>query len=323
VRIAVLDDYLRAIPTLPSFALLADHDVDVWDDHTDDVDVLAERLAPVEALVLIRERTRITAELLERLPNLRMISNRSDLPHIDLDACTRHGVTVCSDLTASTFPSFATAELTWALVLASMRRLPEQVASLRDGGWQTAMGRTLFLRRYGVYGYGRLGGVIAGYARAFGMQVQVWASEASRERAVADGFEVVSSKAELFETSDVLSVHLRLVDATRGIVTAEDLGRMHPTAVFVNTSRAGLVAPGALVEALRRGRPGMAAVDVFDHEPQGPGTPRDPLLDLDNVLATPHLGYVSLDDWDVMFRGAFEQVLAFAAGEPFNVVNPA
>ena len=319
MKIAILDDYLDTLRTLDAFRQLDGHDVTVWNDRTADVDVLAERLTDTEALVLIRERTKITAELLERLPHLRLISQRSVYPHIDIAACTRLGVVVCSDMHADT-PSYATSELTWALILAAMRQIPKQVDALRDGRWQVDIGHTLRDKTLGIFGYGRLGSTVAGYGKAFGMQVQVWSGESSRERAAADGYEVTASKDELFATSDVVSVHLRLVDATRGVVTAEDLGRMQPSALFVNTSRAGLVEPDALVHALRAGRPGMAAVDVYENEPMTDTS--NPLLHMDNVVCTPHIGYVTRDEWELQFADVFRQITAFAAGRPINVVNP-
>jgi len=318
MKVSILDDYCDTLRTLECFAKLDGHDVTVWTDHIDDIDVLAERLHDTEALVLIRERTAIRAPLLERLPNLRLISQRSVYPHIDIDACTRLGVMVCSDLHSST-PSYATAELTWALVLAGMRMLPQQMASMKAGHWQTAVGQSVLFKKLGVYGYGRIGKVVAGYGRAFGMQVQVWAREESRERARADGWDVASDKATFFADCDVVTLHMRLVDATRGIVTAEDLALMKPTALLVNTSRAGLVAPGALETAVRAGRPGFAAVDVYEQEPVAD----HPLLALDNVVCTPHIGYVTRDEWEVQFTDVFDQINAFAAGAPTNVVNPA
>jgi D-3-phosphoglycerate dehydrogenase len=319
VKIAVLDDYLGTLPTLACFAKLAGHDVRVWNDHVDDVDVLAERLSDTEALVLIRERTRISGALLERLPRLRLISQRSAYPHIDIEACTRLGIIVSSDLHTGT-PSFATAELTWALVLAAVRQIPRQMAALRRGEWQVDIGRTVRSKTLGVYGYGRIGSVVAGYGRAFGMEVQAWGSDTSLARARADGYAVATSKAAFFETSDIVSLHLRLVEATRGIVTAADLARMQPAALLVNTSRAGLIEPGALVAALQAGRPGMAAVDVYDTEPLYDAT--HPLLEMDNVVCTPHIGYVTRDEWELQFSDVFDQILAYDAGHPINVVNP-
>jgi len=319
MRVAILDDYFDTLRSLDCFAMLDGHEVTVWNDHVDDVGELAERLADTEVLVLIRERTRITADLLERLPQLLLISQRSVFPHIDVDACTRLGIVVSSDLHAGS-PSVSTAELTWGLVLAAMRRIPQQMTSLRSGHWQESVGHTLAGRTLGLFGYGRIAEVVSGYGRAFGMPVLVWARPESRARASAAGLEVALGKQELFERSDVLSVHLRLVAETRGIVTADDLARMQSTSLFVNTSRAGLVESGALVDALRRGRPGMAAVDVFDDEPLLDAD--DPLLQLDNVVCTPHIGYVTRDEWELQFRDIFDQVVRFAGGVPANVVNP-
>jgi D-3-phosphoglycerate dehydrogenase len=319
MRVSILDDYLDTLRTLRCFDRLAGHDVTVWTDHVEDVDVLARRLGNCEALVLIRERTEIRAPLLERLPDLRLISQRSAYPHIDVDACTRLGVVVSSNLHSGT-PSYATAELTWGLVLSAMRQIPRQVASLKAGTWQSGIGSTLRGKTLGIYGYGRIGAVVAEYGRAFGMNILVWSREASRDRAGADGVEVAESKEAFFGTCDVLSLHLRLVEETRGIVTAADLARMKPTALLVNTSRAGLIECGALVEALRAGRPGMAAVDVYEHEPVTDTA--YPLLGMENVVCTPHLGYVSLDEWELQFADVFDQINAYAAGSPINVVNP-
>jgi D-3-phosphoglycerate dehydrogenase len=318
MKVAVLDDYFDTIRTLDCFSRLDGHEVTVFTDHVQDTDALAERLAPFDALVLIRERTQISGALLERLPNLRLISQRSVYPHIDIEACTRLGVMVCSNLHAG-MPSYPTAELTWALVLAAARQIPKQVADLKAGQWQTAMGRTLRGKTLGIYGYGRIGKVVAGYGQAFGMDISIWGGEASQERAAADGLPRASSREEFFEVSDVVTLHLRLVDATRGLVTAADLALMKPDSILVNTSRAGLIEPGALVSALKAGRPGMAAVDVFEAEPVT--DPADPLLTLDNAICTPHIGYVTREDWEIQFADIFDQVSAFAAGHPINVVN--
>ena len=320
MKITILDDYHDTLRTLPCFAKLAGHDVTIWNDHVQEVGALAARLADTEALVLIRERTQIRAELLDRLPALRLISQRSVYPHIDIAACTRLGVIVSSSQHADT-PSYAAAELTWGLVLAAMRQIPQQMTALRAGRWQIGVGHTLRGKTMGIYGYGRIGAVVAGYATAFGMQVQVWAREPSLARARADGHPVAASKAALFADSDVVSLHLRLVDATRGIVTAADLARMKPTALLVNTSRAPLIEPGALVAALRAGRPGMAAVDVFETEPVV--DPHHPLFAMDNVVCTPHIGYVSRDEYELQFSDIFDQITAYTAGAPTHVVNPA
>jgi len=319
MKISILDDYHDTLRTLACFRKLDGHDVEIWNDHVQDVDVLADRLHDTQALVLIRERTQIRAPLIDRLPRLRIISQRSVYPHIDVDACTRRGVIVSSGQHADT-PSYAAAELTWGLVLAAMRGIPQQMAALQSGKWQIGVGHTLRGKTLGIYGYGRIGAVVAGYGRAFGMKVLVWAREASRARAQADGHALASGKEAFFAECDVISLHMRLVAATRGIVTAADLARMKPTALLVNTSRAPLIEPGALVNALRKGRPGMAAVDVFEEEPLR--DPNHPLLNMDNVVCTPHIGYVSRDEYEIQFADIFDQIVAYAAGKPINVVNP-
>jgi len=319
MKIAVLDDYHDTVRTLAAFRKLAAHDVKVWNDHLQDTDALAARLKDVEALVLIRERTKIRAPLLERLPKLKLISQRSVYPHIDIEACTRLGVLVCSNMHTGT-PSYATSEMTWALILAAAREIPQNVAALKAGKWQVGVGSTLRGKHLGIFGYGRIAGEVAKIGAAMGMRILVWAREASRQKAQADGYAVAASKEEFFQKSDVLTLHLRLVDATRGIVTAADLAHMKPTAIFVNTSRAPLVEPGALVAALKAGRPGKAAVDVYEEEPVLGG--KHPLLAMDNVVCTPHLGYVTRDEYELQFADIFDQINAFAAGKPINVVNP-
>jgi D-3-phosphoglycerate dehydrogenase / 2-oxoglutarate reductase len=319
MKVSILDDYHDTLRTLVCYKKLAGHEVTVWTDHTQDVDTLAERLRDAEALVLIRERTRITASLLERLPRLRLISQRSVYPHIDIDACTRRGVVVSSNMHSDT-PSFATAELTWGLVIAAMRHIPQEAAALKAGKWQTGIGHTLRGKILGIFGFGRIGGVVAGYGKAFGMNVLIWARDASLARARASGYSTAPSKAAFFEQSDVLSLHMRLVPETRGIVSAVDLARMKPTALLVNTSRAGLIEPEALAAALRAGRPGMAAVDVYETEPLL--DTRHPLLTSDNAVCTPHIGYVTRDEYEIQFADIFDQVVAFSDGTPINVVNP-
>ena len=318
MNITILDDLLDSIRHLPSFAKLSGHSVRIWNDHTKDVDQLAERLKDTEALVLIRERTPIRAPLIERLPRLRLISQRSVYPHIDVEACTRGGITVSSDMHPG-HPSYPTAELTWGLVLAAMRGIPQQMAALKAGRWQTMLGTGLRGRTLGILGYGRIGATVAGYGKAFGMKVVAWGRERSAERAREDGHRVVGREA-IFEQSDVLSVHVRATKDTTGLVTASDLARMKPTALFVNTSRAAIVEAGALVAALKAGRPGMAAVDVFEEEPVAQGN--HPLLSMENVVATPHIGYVERDGLEHAFSSIFDQILAYAAGKPINVVNP-
>lgn len=319
MKISILDDYFDTLRTLDCFEKLKGHDVTIHTDHVQDVDVLAQRLRDTEVLVLIRERTQIRQALLERLPNLKLISQRSVYPHIDIEACTRLGIIVSSSQHEGT-PSYAAAELTWGLVLAAMRQIPQQMAALKSGNWQIGLGHTLRYKTLGIYGYGRIGSVVAGYGKAFGMKILVWARETGLAKARADGYATAVSKRQFFEQCDVLSLHMRLVDATRGIVVADDLARMKPSALLVNASRAALIAPGALVEALRNGRPGMAAVDVYEKEPLR--DPTDPLLTMDNVVCTPHIGYVTRDEYQLQFTDIFDQVVDYAAGKPSNVVNP-
>ena len=319
MKITILDDYFNTLRTLACFQKLKEHDVQVWNDHVRDVDKLAERLRDTEVLVLIRERTKIQAPLLERLNKLKLISQRSVYPHIDIEACTRLGVIVSSSQHAGT-PCYAAAELTWGLILAAVRQIPQQMASLKAGNWQIGVGETLRGKTLGIFGYGRIGSEVASYGKSFGMKVLVWSNEASRERARADGYGSASSKATFFEECDVISLHLRLYSATRGIVTAGDLALMKPTALIVNTSRAPLIEPGALVRALQIGRPGMAAVDVFEQEPVVDTS--NALLGMKNVVCTPHIGYVTRDEYEVQFAEIFDQIAAYCAGMPINVVNP-
>jgi D-3-phosphoglycerate dehydrogenase len=319
MKISILDDTFDTVRTLPCFNKLRGHDVSIWNDHVQDNAILAERLAGAEVLVLIRERTKIQAPLLEQLPNLRLISQRSVYPHIDIEACTRLGVIVSSSQHPGT-PSYAAAELTWGLTLAAARRLPQQIAALKAGHWQSGIGMSLRHKTLGIYGYGRIGATVAGYGRAFGMNVVVWSSAEALQRAQQDGYTPAVSKEQFFEDTDVLSLHVRLFPATRGIVTAKDLSRMKPTAILINTSRASLIEPGALEQALRNGRPGMAAVDVFENEPVT--DPNHPLLTLDNAICTPHIGYVTNEEYETQFTEIFDQIVAYASGTPINVVNP-
>lgn len=319
MKVSILDDWFDTLRTLPCFEKLAGHEVTIWNDHVQDVGLLAERLRDSEALVLFRERTQIRTPLLERLPKLRLISQRSVYPHIDIDTCTRLGVIVSSSQHADT-PSYSTAELTWGLVIAALRQIPQQMASLRAGNWQSGVGSSLRNKTLGIYGYGRIGRVVAEFGRTFGMPVQFLAREASMARARADGHVTARSRAAFYAECDVISLHMRLVPATRGIVTAADLACMQPTALLVNTSRAGLIAPGALVAALRAGCPGMAAVDVFEDEPLH--DTQHPLLTMPNVVCTPHIGYVTRDEYQIQFTDIFDQINAYAAGAPINVVNP-
>lgn len=319
INVAILDDYFNTLPGLPSFRKLEPFNVTVWNDHVQDVELLAERLRDTDVLVLFRERTAINAELLDQLPKLQLISQRSVYPHIDIEACTRNGILVCSNMHAGT-PSYAAAELTWGLILSAMRQIPQQFASLKAGTWQMSVGKTLRGRVIGLYGYGRIGRAVANYARAFGMEVRWWASDEGRERARADGEIVAESREAFFSEPDIVSIHLRLKPPTQHIITLDDLLSMRADALFVNTSRAGLIVPGALVSALDEGRPGFAAVDVFDEEPLT--NPADPLISHPHVIATPHIGYVTEDELDLQFSDIYDQIVAFADGEPIHMVNP-
>jgi D-3-phosphoglycerate dehydrogenase len=298
MKVHILDDWFDTLRTLPSFDKLAGHDVTVWNDHMEDVDVLAKRLAEAEALVLFRERTPVQAALLDGLPNLKLISQRSVYPHVDVEACSANGVLLSSNMHAGA-PSTAAAEMTFALILASARQLPQQMASMQSGRWQLAPGQTLSGRRIGLYGYGRIAKQVAIYARAFGMEVVWWASTEGRARAAQAGETVAESREAFFDESDFVSLHVRLKPTTRSIITKADLEAMKPTASFINTSRSGLVAPGALLAALKTGRPGRMALDVFDTEPLTDTT--DPLLRHPNVIVTPHIGYVTEDELNVQF----------------------
>lgn len=318
MKIHILDDWHDTLRKLPSFAKIDNHDITIWNDHVEDTDVLAERLAEAEALVLFRERTAIRKPLLERLPNLRLISQRSVYPHIDVDDCTRLGIMLCSSQHAGT-PSYATVELTWALILSAMRMIPQQMKSLQAGNWQMGVGRSVRGKKLGIYGYGRIGSAVAKMADAFAMPVQVWGGDGSLERARTNGIEVPESREAFFATSDIISLHVRLYPATRGIITAEDLGHMKTDALLVNTSRAPLIENGALVNALNTGRPGMAAVDVYEQEPVTDTS--HPLLNMPNVICTPHIGYVTEEEYEVQFSDIFDQIVAFDAVAPINVIN--
>ena len=318
MKVHILDDWFDTLRGLPCFGLLEGHDVTVWTDHEPDPETLAARIHEAEALVLFRERTAIGADVLGRLPNLKLISQRSVYPHVDVAACTRNGVLLSSNMHSDT-PSYAAAEMTLALILASYRQIPEQVAATRAGQWQIGVGRTLRGRSLGLYGYGRIAQAVAGYAEALGMRVQWWASDEGRARAAVNGATVADSREAFFATSDIVSLHVRLKPATRGIVTAQDLAAMRPRALLVNTSRSGLIAPGALEAEIARGRI-LAAVDVYDTEPlRDPG---HPLLTHPNVLPTPHIGYVTEDEFNLQFTDIFEQVNAYASGTPIHIINP-
>jgi D-3-phosphoglycerate dehydrogenase / 2-oxoglutarate reductase len=328
VNIIILDDYQDAVRKLRCASKLNDLQAKVFTNTVKGLGQLSVRLRDAEVLVAIRERTTFNRQLLEKLPRLRLIAQTGRIgPHIDVDACTRLGIAVAEGVGSPHAP----AELTWALIMAAMRRLPQYIGNLKHGAWQQAglksqsmppnfgLGMLLKDKVLGIWGYGKIGALVAGYGRAFGMEVRVWASGDSRERARLDGYGVFETREDLFEQSDVLSVHLRLADTTRHLVTGADLARMKPTSLFVNTSRAELVEDSALVAALNRGRPGMAAVDVFETEPILQG---HPLLRLENAICTPHIGYVEQDSYELYFGAAFDNVVNFVNGTPTHIVNP-
>ncbi|KHA50573.1 D-2-hydroxyacid dehydrogenase family protein [Sulfitobacter geojensis] len=318
MKVHILDDWFDTLRGLPCFAKLDDHEVTVWTDHEPDPVKLAARMQDAEALVLFRERTKVGAELLAGLPNLKLISQRSVYPHVDVTACTAHGVLLSSNMHAGA-PSYAAAEHTLALILASYRQIPQQTASIKAGHWQSGVGRTLRGRTLGLYGYGRIAGAVAEYAKALGINVQWWGSEAGRSRALAAGETVAPSRDAFFATSDIVSIHVRLKPETRGLITAADLAQMQPRALFVNTSRSGLVETGALEAEVAKDQL-HAAVDVFDHEPLTDTS--NILLTHPNVLATPHIGFVTEDEFDLQFSDIFDQINAYAAGAPIHMINP-
>ncbi|WP_116083571.1 D-2-hydroxyacid dehydrogenase family protein [Tropicimonas sp. IMCC34011] len=319
MRVHILDDWFDTLRGLPSYEKMAGHDVTVWTDRAGSEDELVERVADAEVLVLMRERTKVTDSLVARLPNLKLVSQRSVWPHVDVEALTRRGIVLSSNLHSDSHCA-AAAELTFALLLNAARQLPAQTAAAREGRWQIGVGKTLSGRTLGIYGYGRIGRAVAGYARAFGMNVVWWSSEAGRERARADGEPVAKNREAFFSGCDAISLHLRLKPGTQSVVTKDDLMQMKPDAIIVNTSRDGLFAPGALKEALDAGRPGCAALDVFDEEPVT--DPNHPLLGHPRVIPTPHIGYVTEEELDVHYHDIYDQVNAFAEGAPINVANP-
>ncbi|MDF2462396.1 MAG: D-isomer specific 2-hydroxyacid dehydrogenase, binding domain protein [Ramlibacter sp.] len=328
MNIVILDDYQDAVRKLRCASKLEAYPAKVYTNTVKGIGQLSVRLRDADVIVLIRERTHISRQLLEKLPRLRLIAQTGRVgAHIDVQACTERGIAVAEGVGSPIAP----AELTWALVMAAMRRLPQYIATLKHGGWQQSglksasmppnfgLGVVLRGRTLGIWGYGKVGQLVAGYGKAFGMQVMVWGSQEAREKAANDGYQVAGSREELFSVSDVLSLHLRLADETAGVVTLEDLGRMKPTALLVNTSRAELIEHDALIAALNRGRPGMAAVDVFESEPILQG---HALLRLENCICTPHIGYVELDSYELYFGAAFDNVVNFIRGTPTNIVNP-
>ena len=328
MNIVILDDYQDAVRKLSCASKLDAYSAKVYTNTVKGIGQLAVRLKDADVIVLIRERTHLNRQLIEKLPKLKMIAQTGRVgSHIDVSACTERGVVVAEGVGSPTAP----AELAWALIMTAMRRLPHYIAHLKHGAWQQAglksasmpanfgIGSVLSGKTLGIWSYGKTGQIVAGFGRAFGMRVVVWGREASRERARLDGFEVANSQLEIFEISDVLSLHLRLVEETRGIVTLEHLSRMKPTALLVNTSRAELIKTDALIAGLNRGRPGLAAVDVFESEPILQG---HALLRLENCVCTPHIGYVEQDSYEMYFNSAFDNVINFIKGTPTNVVNP-
>ena len=329
MNIVILDDYQDAVRKLRCAAKLEAYPAKVYTNTVKGIGQLSVRLRDADVIVLIRERTHITRQLLEKLPRLHLIAQTGRVgPHVDLQACTERGIAVAEGVGSPVAP----AELTWALIMAAMRRLPQYISTLKHGAWQQSgmksasmpanfgLGMVLRGRTLGIWGYGKIGQLVAGYAKAFGMQVLVWGSQPSREKALANGMQVANGPDELFSQSDILSLHLRLTDETAGIVRLEDLSRMKPTSLLVNTSRAELIEHDALIAALNRGRPGMAAVDVFESEPILQG---HALLRLENCICTPHIGYVELDSYELYFGAAFDNVVNFIKGTPTNIVNPA
>ncbi len=328
MNIVILDDYQDAVRKLACAARLDAYSAKVYTNTVKGIGQLSVRLKDADVIVLIRERTHMNRQLIEKLPKLKMIAQTGRVgTHVDVAACTERGVVVSEGIGSPTAP----AELAWALIMTAMRRIPHYVAHLKHGAWQQAglksasmpanfgLGSVLKGKTLGLWSYGKIGQIMAGYGRAFGMRVVVWGREASLDRAKADGFQVAASKAEFFQQSDVLSLHLRLNPETQGIVTLEDLSRMKPTALFVNTSRAELLEPDALIAALNRGRPGLAAIDVFESEPILQG---HALLRLENCICTPHIGYVEQDSYEMYFGAAFDNVINFIQGTPTNIVNP-
>ncbi len=328
MNIVILDDYQDAVRKLACASKLDAYTAKVYTNTVKGIGQLSVRLKDADVIVLIRERTQLSRQLVEKLPKLKMIAQTGRVgSHIDIAACTERGVVVAEGIGSPVAP----AELTWALIMAATRRIPQYVAHLKHGAWQQAglksasmpvnfgIGTVLKGKTLGIWSYGKIGQILAGYGRAFGMRVLIWGRDASREKAFADGFEVASSQAEFFEQSDVLSLHIRLNEETRGIVSLDDLSRMKPTALLVNTSRAELIQPEALLAALNRGRPGLAAVDVFESEPILQG---HAMLRLENCICTPHIGYVEQDSYEMYFNAAFDNVINFIKGTPTNIVNP-
>ncbi len=328
MNIVILDDYQDAVRKLACAAKLEDFPAKVYTNTVKGLGQLSIRLKDADVIVLIRERTHLTRALIEKLPKLKLIVQTGRAgPHIDIQACTERGIAVADGTGSPTAP----AELTWALIMAAMRRLPHYIGNLKHGAWQQSglkagsmpanfgIGTVLRGKTLGIWGYGKIGQLLAGYGKAFGMKVLVWGREPSRERAMLDGYQAADSREAFFTQSDVLTLHLRLNAETQGIVKLDDLARMKTTALLVNTSRAELIESDALLGALNRGRPGMAAIDVFENEPILQG---HALLRLENCICTPHIGYVEQDSYEMYFGAAFDNVINFIKGTPTNIVNP-
>ena len=328
MNIVILDDYQDAVRKLQCASKLDPYTAKVYTNTVKGLGQLSVRLKDADVIVLIRERTHLNRQLIEKLPRLKLIAQTGKVgSHIDIAACSERGIAVAEGVGSPVAP----AELTWALIMAAMRRLPQYIANLKHGAWQQSglksasmppnfgLGNVLRGKTLGIWGYGKIGQLLAGYGRVFGMNVRIWGREASRARALSDGYQTASSRAEFFAQCDIITLQLRLTDDTRGIVTMEDLSRMKPTSLLVNTSRAELIEPDALIAGLNRGRPGMAAVDVFEAEPTLQG---HALLRLENCICTPHIGYVEQDSYEMYFGAAFENVINYIRGTPSNIVNP-
>jgi D-3-phosphoglycerate dehydrogenase / 2-oxoglutarate reductase len=318
MKIAVIDDYQDAFRTLRCYSKLSGHEVVVYNDTEKDAARLAERLKDADAVILTQQRSRFPRAVIERLPRLRLIGQTGrNAGHIDIEACTERGILVSAVGSGNPHP---TAELTWGLIFAALRHLPYEVRRLREGHWQSTLGTTVQEKTLGIYALGRIGSLVANAGRAFGAHVLCLGREGSTRRAREAGYEVAASREAFFTEADIVSLHLPFNQDTRGIVTREDLSRMKPTALIVNTSRAGIIADGALVGALESGRPGLAAVDVFDDEPVIGAS--HPLLKMDNVVCTPHMGYVTRENYEDYYGVVVDQIVAYAAGNPISVVNP-
>ncbi|MBK7719618.1 MAG: D-2-hydroxyacid dehydrogenase family protein [Giesbergeria sp.] len=328
MNIVILDDYQDVVRKLHCAERLDAHSAKVYTNTVKGIGQLSVRLKDADIIVLVRERTHMTRQLIEKLPRLKMISQTGKIgDHVDIAACTERGIAIAEGVGSPVAP----AELTWALILAAMRRLPQYIANLKHGAWQQAglksasmpanfgIGSVLRGKTLGIWGYGRIGQIVAGYGRAFGMNVRIWGSESSRAQALSDGFQAAVTQQDFFEQCDVVSLHLRLTPQTKGLITLETLSCMKPTSLLVNTSRAELIEPDALLAGLNRGRPGMAAIDVFESEPILQG---HALLRLENCICTPHIGYVEQDSYELYFGSAFDNVLSFMRGTPTNIVNP-